>query len=257
MAALEIYQLEGGYCYNTDSLILAHFAKDLLKKNARVLDIGAGCGVVGALLGREAGEKNQNIELDLIEKDELTSALAWRNTRPFCARVYCADFTQFTPPHKYDLLVSNPPFYTQGALLGQNERKNMARHAHFLPLSILLKQAKRALKPNGIFCFCYEARSTPLVLHSLLDSGFSAQALRFVYPLSDRESSLLLVRAKISRNQTTRILPALFTHQSPSQMDNTKELRELYEWAQTQSIKVSEEAALKMLREKQEAENLL
>lgn len=257
MAALEIYQLEGGYCYNTDSLILAHFARDSLKKNARVLDIGAGCGVIGALLAREARDGDKPIELDLIEKDELSSALAWRNTRAFNARVFCADFTQFSPPHKYDMLVSNPPFYTQGALLGQNERKNMARHAHFLPLPILLKQAKRALKPNGILCFCYEARSTPLVLHSLLDCGFSAQVLRFVYPLKDRESSLLLVRAKISHNQTTRILPALFTHQGPSQMDNTQELCEIYAWAQTQSIKLGEEAALKMLRDKQEAENLL
>lgn len=247
MATLKIYQLDGGYGYNTDSLILAHFAKDFVKKSMRVLDVGAGSGVLGVLLAREKQECG-GIELDLIELDELTSSLAWHTARPFCARVFCGNFMQFVPPYKYDYIISNPPFYyAQGAVSGKNLRKSMARHASYLPFPDLLQQAKRMLKPNGIFCFCYESRSLAYVLFHLVNMGFRADIIRFVYPLQDRESSLVLVRARISHEVSTRILPALFTHQTPHQSDNTKELQAIYAWAQTQSVKVSEDEALKML----------
>ena len=53
---------EGALPLSTDSMVLAHFAR--LPKNARVLDLGSGCGTLGTLLcAREDSCRVTGIEL--------------------------------------------------------------------------------------------------------------------------------------------------------------------------------------------------
>jgi len=47
-----LYQPESGYCYNSDSIFLYDFI-DSFKPKGRVLDVGAGCGVLGLLVARD------------------------------------------------------------------------------------------------------------------------------------------------------------------------------------------------------------
>lgn len=50
---LKIFQLDKGYCYNSDSLFLWDFAKSHLHHGQRVLEIGSGSGVIGLLCARD------------------------------------------------------------------------------------------------------------------------------------------------------------------------------------------------------------
>lgn len=242
MAQIGIYQLENGYCYNTDSLILAYFAKNFLKKSYSILDIGAGSGILGILCAREICALGGNPKLHLVEKDELMSALARKNSAPFNGVAHCIDFLDFKPSQKFDFIISNPPFYTQGALLGDNERKNMARFQHFLPPQSLFMHIKRVLKPNGTLCMCYDARLCAEIFYEAKKNGLHIDVARFVHSLCDREANLIVFRAQIQSKSPLRVLPPLFTHLSPAQSDNTLELKEIYAWAQTRSIKISQEA---------------
>lgn len=248
MAALEIYQLHDGYCYNTDSLILSHFARAFLKPRISLLDVGAGSGILGMLCAREilnkaTPHKNPNINLHLVEKDTLMAQCASLNTRQFESKihsqVHCVDFLDFHTDIKFDFVISNPPFYAKGALQGTNMRKNMARHQSFLPLPALLTHIKRMIKPNGSLCLCYDARELQTLFYELRICGFNVDTLRFVHSLQDRESSLVVLRAKIQSKSPLRILPPLFTHNSTTQTDNTDELKAIYAWAKTQSIKIT------------------
>jgi len=54
-------------------------------------------------------------------------------------------------PDKFDLLVSNPPFFTEKTLPPDDGRK-MARHTDFLSSSDLLLAATRLLSAQGKFC---------------------------------------------------------------------------------------------------------
>ena len=51
---LRFYQLQDGYRYNSDSLLLVDFASNIIapkcskiKKPKKILDVGAGCGIIG------------------------------------------------------------------------------------------------------------------------------------------------------------------------------------------------------------------
>ena len=241
MAAIDIYQLKNGYCYNTDSLILAYFAKQFLKKHFSIVDVGAGSGILGILCAREIISLGGKPQLHLVEKDRIMSLLAAKNSHAFEGVVHCMDFLNFDPHTKFDFLISNPPFYTQGALFGDNERKNMARFQHFLPLPLLFKRIKRILQPNGVMSMCYDARLCVEFIHEAQSSGFHIDVMQFVHSLRDREANLVLVKAKIQSKSPTRILPPIFTHLSPNQSDNTEMLKAIYAWAQTRSIKIDQD----------------
>lgn len=237
--ALRIYQLSDGYCYNTDSLILAHFAKSFLKKSMRILDVGAGSGILGILCAREIVENLKgNVDLHLVEKDPLMCFLAYKNASKFQGQVHCEDFLSFYETPKFDLIISNPPFYVRGVRQKDNPRKNMAKNRSFLPLDLMLSHIKRLIKPNGVLCMCYDARNSGELFYECQQKGLRIENAQFVYPLPQRDATLVLLKARIQTRSQMQVLPPLFTHQSPQQMDNTAELKAIYEWAKTASIKV-------------------
>lgn len=237
--SLRIYQLHDGYCYNTDSLIFGHFAcKFLNLKSKRLLDIGCGSGILGILCARELAQRNLNFKLDLVEKDLIMSFLASKNASDYPHIVHNVDFLDFKSEIKYDFILSNPPFYTKNALQGENERKNMARNQLFLPLDSMLLQIKRVIKPNGILCMCYDSRLSVELICSVVNAGFNIEIMQLVHPLKSKESSLVMIKARIDSKSPLSILPPIFTHNSPTQSDNTKELKNIYQWAKTNSIKV-------------------
>ncbi|MGI0406461.1 tRNA1(Val) (adenine(37)-N6)-methyltransferase [Helicobacter himalayensis] len=239
---LNLYQLSDGYCYNTDSLLLAFFAREFLKPRMRLLDIGAGCGILGLLCAREVGD----CTLEMVELEQKACFLARKNAQntDFAknALVHNCNIFDFTTPTLFDFVISNPPFYNIGILKSPNERKNLARVQDSMPLDLFFKHIKRLLKPRGNLVLCYDARESGRLFYELFKAGFCAQNARFVYPLANRNASLLLLQAKIDYKGALNLLPPLFTHNSPNQQDNTSELKAVYEWAKTKSIKIESSA---------------
>lgn len=105
---------EGCFPFGTDSAVLAQFAR--LPKNARVLDLGSGCGTLGLLLcSRDSGCHVTGIELD-----PNAHRIALENIRRNgLSRMesICADLRQIPallPAGSFSVCVSNPPYYTGG-----------------------------------------------------------------------------------------------------------------------------------------------
>ena len=93
----------------------------------RVLDIGAGTGLVSLMLA----QRNPGILIDAIELDTAATAQATENisASPWHDRICIlqGDATNYPFPHKYDLIICNPPFFSN-SLLSSTQQKTMARH---------------------------------------------------------------------------------------------------------------------------------
>lgn len=228
---MRLYQLSDGYCYNSDSLFLYDFAKAFLRKNQSVLDIGCGSGILGKLAKRDF-----EITLAMIERDEFMAFLASKNVPN--AQIICGDFLSWESGERFDILLSNPPFYRSEIVPAKNVRVNNARNESSLPLGEFFYKAKRVLKPNGSFIFCYDAKESHRVFFELKNAGFNAEVARFVYPRVDKNATLLMIKAKIQSKSSLKILPPLFTHIGKSQMENSQEVSEIYQACNTYSIKV-------------------
>jgi tRNA1Val (adenine37-N6)-methyltransferase len=116
-----------------------------------VLDIGTGTGLLTLMYA----QKNPGVIIDAIEIDEEAAEQAKENVAAFSKKnqvqIICADARSFSFPHKYDLIISNPPFYEKN-LVSSSSRKNIAHHNEGLLIGELLKIISENLKPTGIFC---------------------------------------------------------------------------------------------------------
>jgi tRNA1Val (adenine37-N6)-methyltransferase len=136
---------------NTDGVLLGAWAS---AANARrILDAGAGTGVIALMLA----QRNAGALIDAVEIDEPSAQQARENVQrsPWGQRirVYAQSFQSFAAQsaERYDLVVSNPPYFTN-ALLPPSETRRLARHTGGLPHEALLSGAKKILQPGGALC---------------------------------------------------------------------------------------------------------
>jgi tRNA1Val (adenine37-N6)-methyltransferase len=115
-----------------------------------VLDIGTGTGLLALMYV----QKNPSANIDAIEMDEDAAIQALENVEAFprknLIRVINADVRSFSFRRKYDLIISNPPFY-ENELSSAIPKKNTARHSRELRLEQLPEIIKNNLKPEGVF----------------------------------------------------------------------------------------------------------
>lgn len=133
---------------NTDGVLLAVLASS--ESPLRILDIGTGTGVIALMLA----QRYAAAQVDAVEIDAQAGLRAEYNFRhsPFAERLHLVgqDFHTFVAAAPYDLIVANPPFYTD-SLPNPDERKRLAKHADRSFFEKLLTFVAQNLAPKGSF----------------------------------------------------------------------------------------------------------
>lgn len=228
-----LYQPQSGYCYNSDSIFLYDFISSFSPKGA-MLDVGAGCGVVGLLVARD----NPKVHLEAVEKQEVFVEYASINARvnKIEYTIHKTDFLELQEDKKYDYIVSNPPFYHEGASKSENEMLFYARYNVHLPLDAFFKKVSRLLKPNAHFVFCYDPSQFGLICAALDRVKMRAVDVRFVHPKIDKKASLVMIHARNGSKSLMNIHPPLIPFEGS---EFSQEAVAIYKKASTQSIKCS------------------
>ena len=135
----------------TDGVLLGAWTS-LEHQPMSILDIGAGTGVVALMLAqRSNAETIDGIEIDEDAYEQCVENFEGSNwaDRLFC---YHASLEEFVAEidDKYDLIVSNPPFYSEIVPSG-NESRDTARQNQSLPFEVLLNGVVQLLAENGTF----------------------------------------------------------------------------------------------------------
>lgn len=135
---------------NTDAVLLGALAK--ADKPLRILDIGAGTGVISLMLAQRY--QDAVIHSVEIEPNAFLQAQDNFSNSPWSERmkVFHIPFQQFgeTINTKYDLIVSNPPYYTDH-LKTLNHERNIALHSESLSFDELVDGVKKVLSEKGEF----------------------------------------------------------------------------------------------------------
>lgn len=142
------YQQPEFYRFNEDSLKLVAFVVERIQRAESLLDLGAGSGVIGIEIGLRRNVK----ALDLLEAQSDFLPFIQANLDLFSteAQVYHTSFSAFHPVQRYDLIVSNPPYYLPGA--GQacaDDRRNICRSFVKDSWAELLSCVERSLSNDG------------------------------------------------------------------------------------------------------------
>ncbi len=124
-----------------------------LEGKSNILDIGTGTGLLSLMMAQRCEAAIDCVEIDA---DAATQAkINFRNS-PWSERIslYETSIQNFESPIKYDLIVSNPPFF-RNHLPSSDEKRNKALHDNLLGQDELLENINRLLAETGTAYILY------------------------------------------------------------------------------------------------------
>lgn len=140
----------------TDAVLLGAWTS-LEKEPFSILDIGAGTGILALMLAQRSDAVPLDIEnIDALEIDDEAYEQCVDNfeNSQWADRLFCyhASFDEFINEieDKYDLIISNPPFYSEDYKTENNQR-DLARFTEALPFNHLIDGVSKLLSENGLF----------------------------------------------------------------------------------------------------------
>ena len=181
-----------GFPLSTDSLVLAHFVR--LPKNAKILDLGAGCGTLGLMLcARDPGCHVTGVEIDPAAHAAALENIA-RNELDARMSSICADLRQFVPDHgAFGGCISNPPYFSGGFASATHA---MARQDGTCPPEVLFTAAGRAVKFGGDVYLVHKPEKLAQLIMCAAANGLEAKRLRLIRHRPEGPVSLILLHFK-------------------------------------------------------------
>jgi tRNA1(Val) A37 N6-methylase TrmN6 len=184
----------GGFPLSTDSMALAHFAK--LPKNAKVLDLGAGCGTIGLMLCA----KDSGCVVTGMEQDENAHRTALKNAaanglqdRLKSLHADLRKVSEMFASGSFSVCISNPPYFTAGP---QSQATPLARRDDLCSMEELFTAADWALKYGGDFFLVHKPERLAEICVCGNKHGLEVKRLCLLRHKEDGPVSLLLVQCR-------------------------------------------------------------
>jgi tRNA1Val (adenine37-N6)-methyltransferase len=167
----------------TDGCLFAAWIASKIKnqpiKGKAVLDAGTGTGLLSLMLAQQ----DPDLIIDAIEIDkeaakqaeENIAASPWKNSiHPIHSDIRVYPFSK-----KYDLIISNPPFY-ENELKSPDSKKNLAHHGNEFSLTELFSIARNQLTDTGNYYFLLPYKRKNEIQKLLLTHGLYIHEMALV-----------------------------------------------------------------------------
>jgi tRNA1Val (adenine37-N6)-methyltransferase len=153
----EVFQSRSAMRVGTDGVLLGAWAN--VDGAKHILDVGSGTGVIALI----CAQRSQDALVEAIEIDEGSAEDARYNfsLAPWQGRLklHQGDFLKIASKEKFDLIISNPPYFSQ-SLRAADPSRNAARHDDSLPAEQFMAKAKGLLAPELQLCSLLEQIKT-------------------------------------------------------------------------------------------------
>jgi FkbM family methyltransferase len=218
--ALRILQPRDGYRAGVDAVLLAASAPLEAGQRQRVLDVGAGVGVVGLAVARRVADA----EVVLVERDarlaELARSNVERNALSERVRVVEADVEQAlgrqpalaAMAESFDHVLANPPFHTQGSGTPAADATKAAANAMAGDsLAGWARFLAAMARPSGRVAVIHKAEALAALL-AACEGRFGALKVLPIHPRRDAAAIRVIVHGIKGSRAPLGILPQLTLH---------------------------------------------
>jgi tRNA1Val (adenine37-N6)-methyltransferase len=211
---LRLAQPARGYRYSLDSFLVAEFCQPRARE--RILDLGAGVGVIGLLLARHhptVSVIGVELQLDLALHAAENARANDLEERCRFIRGDLRETPRYLPPEHFHRVVANPPFRRTGTgAVAPDRNRAGARHEFTFSLDDLAGTAAALLRCGGALDVIHLAERLPDLFRALAAAGLEPKTLRHVAPFPGAPPHRVLLSAVKGGRPGLRTLPLLVLH---------------------------------------------
>ncbi|HHW89533.1 MAG TPA: methyltransferase [Clostridiales bacterium] len=225
---LKIYQHKDKYCFTSDAVILANFAR--VKKNEVFVDLGSGSGIISILL---AGKYNASmvhaVEIQeylakmsklSVDYNNLAHKIKVHNTPMQTAH-------KILGKHTMDAVICNPPYTRQGdGEKNQDLEIAICRHEIKVNLEEVIKSAADLVKYGGRFYLIHQVERLSQIFFYFHKYKFQPKRLRFIQGKIGLRPNLVMIEAYSYGNEGLIVEQNLILYDENGQ--ETPELNQIY-----------------------------
>lgn len=209
---ISIIQLKKGFRYGFDAVFLAAFVngylKKIKKKKISLVDVGSGVGTISLIIAYQ----NDQINITSIENNDTYLAVANENIlrNNFQNKINLMQGDIFNIDNdlinRFDIVVTNPPFYDQQQKKSENELDNYAKR--IINYESWIENSVKLLKDKGIIFLIIP---TQLLEKSLKFLGTKTGSFKIfpIWPNHKKSSKRLILFAKKGGVSPTELMSGM------------------------------------------------
>jgi len=170
----------------------------------KAIDIGTGTGLLALMLAQTGNTTIDAVEIDknaFEQASENIVASLWADQ----IKTIHADVTELKAEKKYDIIISNPPFYEK-ELKGEDIKKNIAHHNDGLLLPQLLDVIKKNLNPDGTFFLLLPYKRNEEIRKLLTENELFVHKLVFVKHSVNHDYFRIMLAGKLKSEEQTETI---------------------------------------------------
>ena len=226
---LKIIQNKNWFCFGIDSILLSDFAKNI-KKDAIVMDIGTGTGIIGLLLCEKTKLKKIygiEIQKEVAEMAERSIKLNGLENKFEILNINIKDIEHNFVNNQIDVIVTNPPYKKDNTgAKNENENKLISRHEVECSLEDIISKSSKILKNLGSFYMVHRAERIVDIFVLLRKYKIEPKEIRFVHSKQNEKPNLILIKAVKNSGEFLKIEKPLIVYNEDGSY--TEEILKIY-----------------------------
>lgn len=194
---LKIIQNKDGFCFGIDSVLLSDFARNM-KKQAKVIDLGTGTGIIPILLNAKSEVKKVigvEIQSEVYDMAKRSIKLNNLENKIEIINENILNLNKIYEKNTFDVVITNPPYKKKDTgVLNENDKKIISRHEITANLEDFIKTAKDLLKDKGEFYMVHRPERLVDILSLMRTYKIEPKLLRFVFSEKEQPPKLILIK---------------------------------------------------------------
>lgn len=183
----------------TDAVLLPCLTD--LSNTHHILEVGCGSGVISLMCAQLSIAEILGID---IHRDSVEQARENFNLSPWSERLQAKpiSFQELAAKNnqKFDLIISNPPFFI-GSLKSPQENRNLARHTDTLSQKDLLQSAHSLLLPHGILSLILPLTEGQELILIAKEEGFHLKSRANIKPKPSKSTNRIAIQLGLNEQE--------------------------------------------------------
>ena len=226
---LKIIQNEKEFCFGIDAVLLSDFAKKT-KKNAKIVDLCTGTGIIAILLSAKTSAKHiLGVEIQehiaemaqrSVEMNNLTDKIEIINDD-------LMNLKNTIVAGSIDTVTVNPPYKPKNSgVINERDTKTIARHEISCTLEDIIKESSRLLNTGGNLCMVHKVERMADIFVLLRKHKLEPKRMRLVYSKVNEPATLVLIEGVKGGKPFLKMEAPIYVYEKENEY--TRQIKEIY-----------------------------